>query len=140
VVTINQLFLRKRLKKKKWSSSVKLEKSPFKQGLVSVVFVGSPKKPNSGKRKLAKISLNTGRRAVVTIPDGAQHGGVSLQKYDRVLIRGGRCQDVPGVHYKILRTSSGRVNDTLGGSFSRKQKRSKFGVFKPTKPFQLKRT
>jgi len=140
MVTVNQLFLKKRFQKKKWNSSVKLEKSPFKQGLVSVVFIGSPKKPNSGKRKLAKISLHTGRRAIATIPDGAQHGGASLQKYDRVLIRGGRCQDVPGVHYKILRTSSGRVNDTLGGSSSRKQKRSKFGVFKPIKPFKLRRT
>jgi small subunit ribosomal protein S12 len=126
MATINQVARFGRCQKVKWSSVVKLEKCPFKQGIVSVVYIGSPKKPNSGKRKLAKVVLSTGRRAIVTIPDGGQ----TLQKYNRVLIRGGRARDVPGSHYKILRTMKGRINDTMGGSVHRKQRRSKFGTMR----------
>jgi len=94
------------------------------------VYNDSPKKPNSGKRKLAKVILNTGKRAIVTVPDGLQHGGQQLQKFNKVLIRGGRCRDMPGAHYKILRTTRGRSGDTMGGSLRRRQRRSKFGVIR----------
>jgi small subunit ribosomal protein S12 len=126
--TINQLTHTIKLQKKKWTPSKKLKKCPLKRGIVYVVYTGSPKKPNSGKRKLAKVVLTTGKRAIVAIPDGMQHGGATLQKFSRVLIRGGRCQDMPGCHYKILRTSMGRISDTMCGSVLRRQRRSKFGV------------
>lgn len=126
--TANQIIKTKKSQKIKWSPSKKLAKCPLKQGIVYVIYTGSPKKPNSGKRKLAKVVLTNKRKAIVAIPDGWQHGGQQLQKYSRVLIRGGRCQDMPGCHYKILRTSMGRINDTMGGSILRKQRRSKFGV------------
>lgn len=128
MATTNQVTRLKKLQKVKWSPSKKLKKCPFRRGVVSVVYNGSPKKPNSGKRKLAKVTLSTGVRAIVAIPDGMQHGGTQLQKYNRVLIRGGRCQDMPGCHYKILRTSMGRIGDTMTGSVLRRQRRSKFGV------------
>src|ERR1700733_11830473 len=124
--TINQTVNRVKKQKVKWNSASKLQGHPFKQGIVSVVYVGSPKKPNSGKRKLAKVVLSTRKKAIVTIPDG----GHSLQKYNRVLIRGGRARDVPGSHYKILRSTRGRMGDTMLGSLRRKQKRSKFGTIR----------
>jgi small subunit ribosomal protein S12 len=131
MVTVNQIVKKHpRPRKIKWVSTVKLQKNPFRQGIVTLVFIGSPKKPNSGKRKLCKVMLTTRKRAIVTIPDGGQHGGPPLQKYNRVLVRGGRCRDVPGVHYKIVRTTRGRMNDTMGGSVKRRQRRSKFGVGK----------
>jgi len=128
--TINQIAKNKRLQKIKWKSNVKLDHCPLKLGIVSVVYTDSPKKPNSGKRKLAKVLLSNNRRAIVTIPDG-QAGGVTLQKYSRVLIRGGRTQDMPGAHYKIIRTSKGRIGQTMAGSINRVQKRSKYGSVKP---------
>jgi len=127
--TLLQVLKYGRPQKVKWSSSVKLKQAPLKQGIVAVVYVGSPKKPNSGKRKLAKVVLGTCKRAIVTIPDGLA-GGNNLQKYNRVLIRGGRTRDMPGAHYKILRTTRGRINDTMGGSLRRRQKRSKFGTIR----------
>lgn len=126
--TINQHTRFKKKQKVKWTPSKKLKKCPLRRGIVTVIYNGSPKKPNSGKRKLAKVTLSTGSRAIVAIPDGMQHGGAPLQKYNRVLIRGGRCQDMPGCHYKILRTSMGRVGETMTGSVLRRQRRSKFGV------------
>jgi small subunit ribosomal protein S12 len=124
--TINQTVNRVKKQKVKWNSASKLKGNPFKQGIVSVVYVGSPKKPNSGKRKLAKVVLSTRKKAIVTIPDG----GHMLQKYNRVLIRGGRARDVPGSHYKILRSTRGRTGDTMVGSPNRRQKRSKFGTIR----------
>ena len=126
MATVNQIVRFKKIQKVKWNSARKLQGCPFKQGIVTVVYMGSPKNPNSGKRKLAKVALSTRKRAIVTIPDG----GHTLQKYNRVLIRGGRARDVPGSHYKILRTSKGRTNDTMPGSLKRRQKRSKFGVIR----------
>lgn len=128
MATANQVSKFKKLRKVKWSSSKKLNKCPMRQGIVTAVYVDSPKKPNSGKRKLAKVVLSTGRRAIIAIPDGLQHGGERLQKFNRVLVRGGRCQDMPGCHYKIVRSTMGRLNDTMKGSLERKQRRSKFGV------------
>jgi|SRR6185437_10585851 len=127
MATLNYRAKHKKLQKIKWNSASKLEGHPFKQGIVSVVYNDSPKKPNSGKRKLAKVVLSTRRKAIVTIPDG----GHSLQKYNRVLIRGGRARDMPGAHYKIVRSTKGRINDTMQGSPRRRQKRSKFGTIRP---------
>ena len=129
--TISQVLRFGRIQKTKWKSTVKLKGNPFRHGVVAVVYNDSPKKPNSGKRKLAKVLLSTGKRAIVTIPDGLV-GGNNLQKYNRVLVRGGRTRDMPGAHYKIVRTSKGRINDTMGGSLHRRQKRSKYGTAKPT--------
>jgi len=130
--SLNYLIKHKKIQKECWSPSVKLRKCPFKQALVFLVFVGSPKKPHSGKRKLAKVIFGSQKKAIVTIPDGNQMGGVTLQKYNKVLIRGGRACDVPGAHYKILKTSKGRINDTMASSVNRKQRRSKFGTARPT--------
>ena len=130
MTTFNQRAKLGGKRKEHWRSSVKLRQNPFRRGIVTIVFTGSPKKPNSGKRKLAKVRLNTGKNAIVTIPDGLQHGGAPVQRYNKVLLRGGRCRDMPGAHYKILRTTRGRIKDTIGGSVKRKQKRSKFGVIK----------
>lgn len=128
MATTNQTVKIKKLQKVKWSSSKKLNNCPLRQGIATIIYNDSPKKPNSGKRKLAKVVLSNGIRAIVAIPDGWQNGGEKLQKYNRVFIRGGRCQDMPGCHYKIVRSSMGRSNDTMKGSVLRKQRRSKFGV------------
>ena len=55
--------------------------------------IAKPKKPNSAKRKVARVKLTTGKTVQAYIP-GEGH---NLQEHSVVLVRGGRAQDLPGV-------------------------------------------
>lgn len=66
---------------------------PQKKGVVSNVFIAKPKKPNSAKRKVARVKLTNGEVVQAYIP-GEGH---NLQEHSVVLVRGGRAQDLPGV-------------------------------------------
>ncbi|KAI0761940.1 ribosomal protein S12 [Trametes elegans] len=91
--TLNQATRRKPRKKVKASKSPLLEGNTHKKGVVSQIFIGKPKKPNSAKRKIAKVKLTTGKTVQAYIP-GEGH---NLQEHSVVLVRGGRAQDLPGV-------------------------------------------
>nr|YP_009370845.1 ribosomal protein S12 [Pharyngomonas kirbyi]ARO48011.1 ribosomal protein S12 [Pharyngomonas kirbyi] len=120
MATINQLanhYPRRRKKTKVRSTA--LEKSPQKKGIVNKVVERKPKKPNSAKRKVAKVKLSSGRSINVHIP-GEGH---NLQPHSIVLVRGGRANDLPGVKYRIIR---GKYDcDPVSG---RKSSPSKYGV------------
>lgn len=123
MVTKNQL-LRGIRKKKNISTNVPaLEKTCFKKGICNRVYTVKPKKPNSGVRKVAKVILTNGNVIIVGIP-GTGH---KLQQHSSVLIRGGRCNDVPGVRYKMVR---GAYDFKDLEAIKRKQRRSKYGVKK----------
>jgi small subunit ribosomal protein S12 len=93
-VTLNQSIRRKhRPKKRQQKRSPLLENAPQRKGVVTQIFIGKPKKPNSGKRKVARIRLTTGKTTQAYIA-GEGH---NLQEHSVVLIRGGRTQDLPGV-------------------------------------------
>jgi small subunit ribosomal protein S12 len=93
-VTLNQSIRRKhRPKKRLQKRSPLLENAPQRKGVVTQIFIGKPKKPNSGKRKVARIRLTTGKTTQAYIA-GEGH---NLQEHSVVLIRGGRTQDLPGV-------------------------------------------
>jgi small subunit ribosomal protein S12 len=79
----------------------------------------APKKPNSAKRKVAKIKLSTGDRVTCHLP-GIGH---NLQQHSVVLVQGGRCQDLIGVKYKPIRGFF-----DLEGVKGRKTRHSKYGV------------
>lgn len=96
--------------------------SPFKKGVCIKVFTTTPKKPNSGLRKVAKVRLTNGQEVTAYIP-GIGH---NLQEHSIVLVRGGRVKDLPGIRYHIVRG----VLDAAGVE-GRKQERSKYGVKKP---------
>ena len=96
--------------------------SPLKRGVCLKVFTATPKKPNSGLRKVARVRLNNGMEITAYI-SGIGH---NLQEHSMVLIRGGRVKDLPGVRYHIVRG----VLDTAGVE-GRKQERSKYGVKRP---------
>ena len=120
--TINQLI--KGIRKKKISKVRKqnaLMSCPQKKGVCLKVFIMNPKKPNSANRKVARVRLSTQKDVTVYIP-GQGH---NLQKFSVVLIRGGRVQDLPGVHYKIIR---GKYDCMSFERFERKSGRSKYGV------------
>jgi len=95
--------------------------SPFKRGVCLKVFTVTPKKPNSGLRKVARVRLTNGMEVSAYIP-GVGH---NLQEHSAVIIRGGRVKDLPGVRYHIVRG----ILDTSGVD-GRKQERSKYGVKK----------
>lgn len=98
-----------------------LQKCPQRKGVCLKVFKTTPRKPNAGKRNIAKVLLTNSKIVDVYIP-GIKH---NLQKHSRVLIRGGRAQDTPGINYRCIR---GKYD--LDSLFGRKNKRSKYGVKK----------
>ena len=116
--TINQLIKKSRIKKKRSAKVPALDKCPQKKGVCLKIFIRTPKKPNSAKRKLARIRL-TNKKIVSGYIIGEGH---NLQEHSVVLIRGGRVKDVPGLKYKIIRG----VYD-FEGLKKRKQARSKYG-------------
>lgn len=93
-----------RKKKKPSSRTFKLRKRPQLSGVVRRMFIMSPKKPNSGKRRVAKIVIkHAKRRDRIT----ARIVGYDylLRKFAHVLVRGGRANDTPGVTYSCIRGS-----------------------------------
>lgn len=87
-----------RYKYKNWRSKW-LQGSSHNKGICVKVFVQTPRKPNSGLRKVARVRLSTGKVVLCYIP-GMGH---NLNVHSVVLVRGGRTHDVPGCNYKIMR-------------------------------------
>lgn len=113
-------YLKKARKPKGHRSKVKaLHQCPQKRGICLKVYTTTPKKPNSGLRKVAKIKLTNGRKIIAQIP-GIGH---NLHEHSSVLIRAGRVRDIPGVKYRVLRG----LLDCKPVS-GRKTSRSKYGV------------
>ena len=100
--TINQLIFpckKGRIKKKFLKKTPALRKNPQQKGVCEKIFTCNPKKPNSAVRKLVKVKLWSGLLIDVYIP-GEGH---TLKKFNNILIRGGRTQDLPGLKYKGIR-------------------------------------
>jgi len=120
MITVRQLiFSSKRKDKIKKSKVPRLDCCPQRKGTVQKVFEQTPKKPNSAKRKVARVKLTSGKLVTCHLP-GIGH---NLQQHSVVLVRGGRCQDLIGVRYKPIR-----------GLFDfapvkgRKTRKSKYGI------------
>lgn len=92
---------------------------PQVRGVCLRVYHRSPKKPHSANRWVAQVRLRDKKVTTAFIP-GEGH---SLQEHSRVLLRGGRVRDLPGVRYRVVRG----VYDCLGVK-GRKTSRSKYGV------------
>jgi small subunit ribosomal protein S12 len=120
MVTKQQLIAKyPRNSKIRRSKSPMLRGCPQKKGTVIKVMEQAPKKPNSAKRKVAKIKLSTGDRVTCHLP-GIGH---NLQQLSVVMVRGGRCQDLIGVRYKPMRG----LFDFLPPK-GRRTRHSKYGV------------
>jgi small subunit ribosomal protein S12 len=117
--TISQLIRKPRTSVRVKSKSPALQNSPQKRGVCTRVYTTTPKKPNSARRKVAKVRLTNGFE-VISYIGGEGH---NLQEHSVVLIRGGRVKDLPGVRYHMVRGSL----DTQGVK-DRKQARSKYGA------------
>lgn len=121
---INQLIKSARKSKKKKSKSLALHKCPQRKAVCTKVYVTSPKKPNSAKRKVAKLRLTNGTQIIAYIP-GEGH---NLQEHSVVLVRGGAVKDLPGIKYHLVR---GKYD--LSSVSNRNQSRSKYGTKKKKK-------
>ena len=119
--TINQLVRFGRKMKTTKSKSPALGGNPFKKGVCVKIKIETPKKPNSAKRKVARVKLSNGYVVNVHIP-GEGH---NLQEHSNVLVRGGRVPDLAGFRYKVVRGAydSHGVKD-------RKSSRSRYGASK----------
>lgn len=109
--------------KKNKSKSPALDKCPFKKGVATSVYTRTPKKPNSALRKVAKVKLSN-MQSIIAYIGGEGH---NLNEHGVVLIRGGRCPDLPGVRYHIVR---GKYD--IEGVRNRKKSRSKYGTKRAT--------
>ena len=92
---------------------------PKKKGQCIKIFIKSPKKPSSGKRKVARVVLSNGKKINCHIPGT---GGHNLQKFSTVLIRGCRVRDIPAMKYRAIR---GKYD--LKYVYDRLSSRSKYG-------------
>src|SRR5258708_1420737 len=101
--TTNQM-IRKGRKGKRKSVRTKALKtksgaSPMLAGIVLRSYIAKPKKPNSAERKVARVRLSNKQEVTAHIP-GEGH---NIQEHSKVLVRGGRVKDLPGVRYKVVR-------------------------------------
>lgn len=113
---------RKMYTKKHASRTPALQKRPQVKGIVTRVTTMSPKKPNSANRTIAKVALTNGLRVTARVPGV----GYICSKYNRVLVTGGRANDLPGVGYTLVRG----VFD-FAPVISKKKRRSVYGVSRP---------
>jgi small subunit ribosomal protein S12 len=103
-------------------TTIHQKSAPQKRGVCLQVKTMTPKKPNSGLRKIARVRLSSGIQVTAYIP-GEGH---DLQEHSVVLVRGGRVKDLPGVRYHIIR---GTLD--ASGVDKRRQGRSKYGNKRP---------
>lgn len=109
-------------KKLNFSRTPALKKRSQVKGIVNKVVTMSPKKPNSAVRHVAKVTLTNGLRVTARIPGI----GYICAKFNRVLVNGGRANDLPGVGYSLVRG----VYDFSPVIFKRKR-RSVYGTDRP---------
>lgn len=105
-----------------YSKVYRLKKNPHRKGIIARVRTMTPKKPNSAIRQVAKVRLTNMFKVTARIPGK----GLVPGKYSRVLVRGGRANDLPGVNYCLIRG----VYDVVGMIY-KKRRRSVYGVRRP---------
>lgn len=105
-----------------WGRAPILKKSPQAKGIIRKVTTMSPKKPNSAIRHIMKVGLMNGLNLTARIPGK----GYLCVKYNRVLVEGGRANDLPGVGYTGIRG----VYD-FSPVVGKKKRRSVYGVSRP---------
>lgn len=123
LATMTQVFKRAKIYKiKNFSRTPALCKRPQVKGIVNLVATMKPKKPNSAVRHIAKVKLTNDIHVTARIPGI----GYRCSKYNRVLVHGGRANDLPGVGYTLVRG----VYD-FPRVLSKKKRRSIYGTNRP---------
>lgn len=115
-------FKKYKNKKQNFSRTPALTQRPQVKGTVTKVVTMSPKKPNSASRHVAKIKLTNNYNVTARVPGS----GYICSRYNRVLVHGGRANDLPGVGYSLVRG----VYD-FSPVISKRKRRSVYGVARP---------
>src|SRR5579872_3658327 len=125
MTTLHQLAKNGRQRRKQKDKRLQLQRCPQRKGTCTRVGTMTPKKPCSARRAFCRVKLTNKIMVTCHIP-GEQH---NLKKFSTVLVRGGRTNDLPGVHYKVIR---GAKKTDLYPVYRRQSARSKYGVKDPT--------
>ena len=126
--TLRQLSFYGRKSKRRRCTVAALVGAPQKKGVVVKMVITTPRKPNSAKRKYAKVRMIVAKKVIFAhVPGIGKHG---LQEYSIVLVEGGNPPDVPGVNYTLIR---GVYDFDKLEEYARKKRRSKFGTPRPLK-------
>jgi small subunit ribosomal protein S12 len=120
--TFTQLVRNKRKPRRYKDKRIALSKCPQKRATCLKVYVITPRKPNSGLRKISRVIFTSNFKRVNAYIPGMGH---SLQKHSSVLVRGGQVKDIPGMKYTMIR---GKFD--LKSLALRRQARSKYGATK----------
>lgn len=124
--TFRQLSFYGRKNKRRRCAVAALVGAPHKKGVIVKMGTTTPRKPNSAKRKYAKVRMIVAKKVIFAhVPGIGKHG---LQEYSIVLVEGGSPPDVPGVNYTMMR---GVYDFDKPEEYKRKKRRSKFGTKRP---------
>jgi len=127
LATLRQLALKGRRQKRRRCIVAALKGAPQRKGVIMKIGTTTPKKPNSAKRKFAKVWVPFSKKIVYShIPGMGRH---FLQEYSNVLVEGGNPPDVPGINYTLVRGKKA-YDFCIPEEHGRTRKRSKFGAFK----------
>lgn len=121
--TLLQLSRKGRRQKRRRCLVAALKGAPQRRGLISRVGTTTPKKPNSAKRKYAKVRIMYSKKLVFAHVPGI--GKSYIQEYSTVLVEGGSPPDVPGINYTLVR---GVLDFDKREDYGRRNRRSKFGL------------
>ena len=106
------------------SHSPALRKCPQKSAIVKKSFITTPRKPNSAKRKVAKVVIRKPRKVVDIYLEGMDYN--RLNPHSVVLVRGRGPRDLPGVNYHAIRGKG-----DFPPLMHRRKGRSKYGAKQP---------
>ncbi|MGZ8886840.1 MAG: 30S ribosomal protein S12 [Nitrososphaeraceae archaeon] len=124
--TLRQLSYYGRKNKRRRCAVAALVGAPQKKGVIVKMGITTPRKPNSAKRKYAKVRMIVAKKIIFAhVPGIGKHG---LQEYSIVLVEGGNPPDVPGVNYTMIR---GVYDFDKPEEYKRRKRRSKFGTKRP---------
>ena len=123
--TRNQLHRKIRKPKIRRSRLLALEGAPQRRGVIYKLDIMTPRKPNSAKRKIAKIRLLYNNKRVFANIPGIGH---NLHEYSLVIVCGGSAKDLPGVNYTMIK---GLLDFAPRENIFRVKSRSKYGIKKP---------
>jgi small subunit ribosomal protein S12 len=98
---------------------------PQKKAVVVKLKTMTPRKPNSAIRRIAKVRIMSTGKKIQAFITGKGH---NLQEHSVVMLRGGRANDLPGIHYKMIR---GKYDLLAREDFIRRRKRSRFSLRLP---------
>lgn len=125
--TCKQLMRNARSRRYRRPRLLALAGAPYRRGLIYKLTTMTPRKPNSAKRKIAKVRIVFNEKRVFASVPGK---GETLHEFATVLLRGGSSKDLPGVNYALMR---GLLDFAANEAFQRMARRSKFGIKRPEK-------